>query len=249
MDLGSLSLDEIKTGFRYDGEKEAYVCNYCEKCFPKGQVFPIGGAIYDPEHAAAKHIEADHGGNVSRLLHSETKYNTLTDNQRELLSLFHSRLTNAEIAKRQNVAASTIRRQKFAFREKAKQARLYLAIYDHVFGGGGMSKDDLVPIHDRAAYYDDRYVTTEEERDTILKTYFSSLDPLVLKAFPPKEKRKVVVLTKIAEQFAPGAEYTEKDVNRILRAVYEDVPAIRRYLIMYGFLDRTQDGARYWKAN
>ena len=253
MDYDTLSLEEIKRGFRFDNDKDAYTCNYCEKPFPKGQVFPIGGAYYDPEHAAAKHIEAEHGGSFARLLYSDTKYNTLTGNQKELLSLFFSRESDAEIAKKQGVTASTIRRQKFAFREKAKQARLYLAIFEHVFGGSDMGKndarkDDIIPIHDQATYYDDRYVITEEERETILKTCFASLDPPVLKAFPPKEKKKVVILAKIAERFAPGAEYTEKEVNRILKAIYEDVPAIRRYLIMYGFLDRAQDGSRYWRT-
>ncbi|MCL2463183.1 MAG: DUF2087 domain-containing protein [Defluviitaleaceae bacterium] len=248
MDYLSLSLDDLKSGYRFDSDKDAFVCIHCEKSFPQGQVFPIADAFYDAEHAVARHIEAEHGGNLRQLLHSDTKYNTLTDNQKELLSLFRERAPDAEIAKKLNVTASTIRRQKFAFREKAKQARLYLAIFEQVFGGNDMSKDDIVPIHDQAAYYDDRYVITEEERASVLKTYFASLDPPVLKAFPPKEKRKVVILTKIAEQFKPGCEYTEKEVNQIIKAIFEDVPAIRRYLIMYGFLERTTDGAKYWKT-
>ncbi|MCL2352414.1 MAG: transcriptional regulator, partial [Firmicutes bacterium] len=179
MDIGSLTVDEIKNGCRFDAGANAWLCNHCGKSFPKGQVFPAGGVFFDAENACARHVEDGHGGNAGRLIFSDTKYNTLTANQKELLSLFGARVPDAEIAKRLGVTASTVRRQKFAFREKAKQARLYLAIFERVFGGNGSDagKDDLVPIHDQAVYYDDRYVITEEEKEAVLRACFASLDP------------------------------------------------------------------------
>ena len=93
---------------------------------------------------------------------------------------------------------------------------------------------------------DDRYLITERERNHILETTFSSFEPLVLKNFSAKEKKKVVILTKIAEQFETGKSYTEKEVNQILRPIYEDYTTLRRYLIMYGFMERAKDGSSYW---
>ena len=42
---------------------------------------------------------------------------------------------------------------------------------------------------------------------------------------------------------------TEQEVNEILRPIYEDYMTIRRYLIMYGFMERTKDGRQYWLTN
>lgn len=76
---------------------------------------------------------------------------------------------------------------------------------------------------------------------------FESLEPLKLRVFSAKEKRKVVALTKIVEQFEPGRTYTEKEVNGILRDIFDDYVTLRRYLIEYGFLERTRDCRTYWR--
>lgn len=246
MDFGKLTLDEIKQGYRYDNDTEEYICNYCGKRFAKGQIFTVADYLYEAKTAAEKHITAEHGGNFHQLVHSDTKYNTLTDVQKELLELFRTPLSDKEIAEKAGVSASTIRHQKFTFREKAKQAKLYLAVYEWAFSDKTGDKEAMIPIHDHAAYYDDRYVITEQEREQILQTAFRSLDPPRLKQFSAKEKKKVVILTKISGQFERGRTYTEQEVNEILRPVYEDYTAIRRYLIMYGFMKRTKDGKGYW---
>ena len=249
MDYAQFTVDEIKKGYRLNTAANAYVCNHCGKAFPQGQVFAIEENFYTPEYAAAKHIEAEHGGNFVQLLYADTKYNTLTDNQKELLSLFYANMPDGEIAKKLGVSASTVRHQKFMFREKAKQAKLYLAVFEGVFEDAPKNEEALVPIHNNAIYYDDRYVITEQEKAHILQTAFESLEPLKLKTFSPKEKKKVVILAKIAEQFAPGVQYTEKEVNQLIKPIYDDFPLIRRYLISYGFMQRTKDGSSYWLSH
>lgn len=246
MDYGNITLEEIKKGYWFDKKSLTYVCNYCGKEFQEGQVFSIGENFYTPEHAATKHIEVDHGGNVKQILYSDSKYNTLTDKHKELLSLFYSDMTDNEIAKTLGVSASTVRHQKFTFREKAKKAKLYLAIFESVFESESKNEEDIIPIHNNAIYYDDRYITTEKEKEHILETSFESLKPLRLKTFSPKEKKKVVILSKISEQFSLGKKYTEKEVNKIIQSIYDDYVIIRRYLIMYGFMERTKDGSSYW---
>ena len=39
MDYGKFTLEELKKGYRFDKDKEAYVCIYCEQTFPAGQIF------------------------------------------------------------------------------------------------------------------------------------------------------------------------------------------------------------------
>ena len=248
MDYGKLTLEEIKQGYRFREKSNEFNCNYCEKEYEVGQVFSIDGNLYDAEHAVAKHVDLEHGGSFQQLLHRDTKYNTLTDNQKELLSLFYAGLPDTQIAKKLGVSSSTVRHQKFTFREKAKQAKLYLAVYEHVFKDKAAGKDTIIPIHNNAIYYDERYVITEQEKEHILATSFTSLQPLKLKTFSPKEKKKVVILGKIAEQFKPDEHYSEKEVNQVLAAIYDDYASLRRYLIMYGFMERTKDCASYWLA-
>jgi Trp operon repressor len=246
MDYGKLTLDELKQGYRYDKESNAYICNYCEQHFEVGQIFSIENRFYVAEHAVSQHIKTIHEGNLLQLLTSETKYNTLTSNQKELLSLFALGVSDKEIAKKLGVTEATIRRQRFNFREKAKQAKLYLAIYEQVFDVKSTADNAIISIHNNAIYVDDRYLITEQEKQHILETSFCSLEPLILKNFSPKEKKKVVILSKIAEQFEKGKQYSEKEVNQILKPIFEDYMTIRRYLIMYGFLERTRDGSKYW---
>ncbi len=249
MDYGKMKLDEIKKGYRYDKDQDAYVCNHCGQVFNVGQVFQIDGSFFMAEPAVIKHISQRHSSNLTQLLYSESKYNTLTQNQRELLAMFYSKLSDKDMAKKLNVTEATIRRQRFTFREKAKQAKFYLAMYELVFEDEPLSAEQIIPIHNNAIYVDDRYLITEEEKQHIVETFFSSTHPLVLKSFSPKEKKKVVILGKIAEQFEYGKKYSECEVNEILKPIYDDYMTVRRYLIMYGFMERTRDGRQYWLTN
>jgi len=133
MDYEKLKLDEIKKGYHFNQEKKSYVCNYCERNFQSSHIYPINGEFFEPEQAAAKHIEVDHSGQLKLLLHSDTRYNTLTDKQIELLSLYHSGMSEDEIAKNLGMSVSKVKRQRFLLQEKAKQAKLYLAIYECAF--------------------------------------------------------------------------------------------------------------------
>ena len=243
MDYSKLTVDDLENGYRFDNDTDAYVCLTCGEQFVNGQVYPIGGSFFAAEHAAKRHIADVHGGSAALLINADTKYNTLTQNQKDLLLLIAAGASDKAIAKEMKITEATVRRQRFNFREKAKQAKLYLATYEQAFAAAG---EPLMPIHNKASFVDDRYVITEQEREKILKTCFASLDPLVLKAFPPKEKKKVVVLTAIAARFAQGKRYTEREVNEILQPVFFDFATIRRFLIIYGLMSRTRDGSAYW---
>lgn len=90
------------------------------------------------------------------------------------------------------------------------------------------------------------YELTEKDLKEAETRYIESLDPFVLKIFPAKEKKKYVLLTYIIKLFKKGIKYTEKEVNEILKPVYEDYVIIRRYLVDYQFLDRLDNGKAYW---
>jgi hypothetical protein len=241
------SLDEIKSGVACNSDGTKYTCLICDRVFEKGEVYEFGGRFYEAAKAAQLHIEREHGSLLDILAANDKKYSGLTDKQKELLKMFNRGLSDREIGQSLGLAQSTVRHQRFIFREKAKQAKLYLAIYETAFNKNNklMKEEELIKVHRGATMVDDRYFITEAEQEKIIRTVFSSVDPLKLKFFSAKEKKKIVILNKIAAQFEKDRVYTEAEVNDILSDIYEDYVTLRRYLIEYGYMQRTRDCKEY----
>ncbi len=246
MRTDELEFNEIACGYRYDANRKIYECVVCGKTFDDNEVYPMDGRFLKAARAVEVHMEAEHGDYLDGLINNDSRYNTMTDNQKQLLKLFSGGLSDQEIAKELGLSVSTIRQQRFVFREKAKQAKFYLGVYSRVFERESPESDRLVPVHEHSTVIDERVVVTEEEKEKILKTYCLSTNPLKIKLFPPKEKKKLVLLSKIAECFDSGKEYSEKEVNGMLGEIYQDFATLRRYLIEYGFMERTRDCSKYW---
>lgn len=201
-----------------------------------------------PRWAIEAHIEDEHDGAFTQLIEGGAKYNTFTDTQKALLVLFEQGYSDVEIAHKLGIKAATVRHQKFTFREKAKQAKYYLAVYEEVFGDRERKRgaDDIVDIPNSVTMLDDRYVLTEKEKSRILQAEFESLAPLRLKKFPIKAKKQVAVLSRIAEEFELGRTYSYQEMRDILKPISDDYSFFTRYLVDYGFMDRTKDGSQYW---
>ena len=248
IELKDLSAGELINGVCED--KNGYTCVYCGQRFEKGEVFPIDGRFFDAARAAALHLDT-HDDRMEQLFAAGEKNLSLTDNQKNLLLRFAEGESDADIARSLGVTASTVRHQRFMLRERAKAAKLYLAVWTMAEDGKSKKKDEaqetLLTPHEGATMVDERYVITEEEQQTILENVFLSLEPLKLKVFSKKEKKKIVILRRIAEEFKTGVQYTEPQVNDILRDIWHDFVTLRRYLIEYGYMERTRDGSSYWK--
>jgi hypothetical protein len=67
-----------------------------------------------------------------------------------------------------------------------------------------------------------------------------------LKALPAQNKKLLVILRYILENFKPGEQYPEKRVNEILRRFYDDPASLRRYLVDNQMLQREQ--GIYWRT-
>lgn len=240
------NVEDIKNGYHYHHDTQTYHCLFCDASFETGEIFPIGDRYFEAPKAVKHHIKQVHEGVFHQLLVTDSKYSTITEKQKELLGFMQQGLSDQEIASTLGISASTVRHQRFSFREKAKQAKLYLSLYELAIETPSVDKDRLIPIHEGAKMVDDRYITTKEEQEKILATVFSSLTPLKLKVFSAKEKKKIVTLQRIIEQFEKGRIYSEKQVNQILKDIYEDYPTLRRYLIEYGFMERSRDCQNYW---
>jgi hypothetical protein len=66
---------------------------------------------------------------------------------------------------------------------------------------------------------------------------------------PAQAPKLRVILEYLVTAFEPGIQYSEKEVNGVLRGFYPDVASARRALIDSGLLARESDGSRYWRPS
>ena len=64
---------------------------------------------------------------------------------------------------------------------------------------------------------------------------------------PAKHSRRRLLLEQVAMAFEPGRRYPEPVVDEILKTVFDDHCALRRYLVDESFLSRTAGGV-YWRT-
>ncbi|MDJ1110991.1 MULTISPECIES: DUF2087 domain-containing protein [Macrococcus] len=62
---------------------------------------------------------------------------------------------------------------------------------------------------------------------------------------PKKEKDKILLFDWFVTLFNHTKTYSEKEINEIIKAYYDDYAIIRRYMVDYGYLKRTDDGKCY----
>lgn len=77
----------------------------------------------------------------------------------------------------------------------------------------------------------------------VLRTYLAGGR---LRTMPRRGTKRRIVLDYLATLFEPGVRYSESEVNAALRAVYDDVAALRRYLVDEGLLSR--EAGVYWRS-
>ena len=93
------------------------------------------------------------------------------------------------------------------------------------------------------------YLPPEDEQPDVRKLLRNYLNPDgSLKQIPPQGNKLLILLNFIVEAFAFDTNYTEKEVNTILRRFHVDTAALRRYLVDTGLMARESDGTRYWRV-
>jgi hypothetical protein len=70
-----------------------------------------------------------------------------------------------------------------------------------------------------------------------------------IRQVPNQAGKLKVILDYLVAAFAPGVNYTEKEINTIIRRFNEDTAGLRRDLIDAGLLARESDGSKYWRVD
>lgn len=240
MSLSDLTIEELSRGYVDKGD--AYECIFCKEIVDAEEVFKLDDRFFTAKKAIQRHIEHEHISVFEGLLQLDKKDTGLSDIQTELLKLFATGAPDKEIVNSTSAnSISTIRQHRFKLKEKEKQAKVFLAIMQAL-----ETTKVYEPIHKGATQVDERYAITVDEKEKVLATYFKNGLDGSIESFPSKEKRKIILLQHIVTKFAVGSKYNEKEINEILKAIYSDYVSLRRYLIEYGFLDRSDDCSTYW---
>jgi hypothetical protein len=82
-----------------------------------------------------------------------------------------------------------------------------------------------------------------EDEEAVLRSFFRGGR---LTEIPVKASKRRIVLERIALEFEPGVRYDEREVNVIVGAFLNDHAALRRSLVVEGFLDR--EAGTYWRT-
>ncbi|MEG0457340.1 MAG: hypothetical protein RR549_04345 [Oscillospiraceae bacterium] len=160
IEINDLPFSEIERG--YLSNESGYTCVFCGDFFQKGEVFKIDDKFYEAKKAIEIHLKYHHNI-VEELLNISNKQLSFTSNKIELLKMFSNGFSDNEIAKQMKLSPSTIRHQRFTFREKAKNAKLYLALWNTV-NKSKNDKKEFISLHEGAKMVDDRYIITNEDK-------------------------------------------------------------------------------------
>lgn len=88
----------------------------------------------------------------------------------------------------------------------------------------------------------------EEQPEDVRKVLKAYLNPDgTIKQLPQEGRKMEIILHFIVEAFPLDTNFTEKEVNTILRRFHVDTATLRRNLIDYGLMARESDGTKYWR--
>lgn len=237
-----LTIKEIKKGYSKKGDF-LFQCLYCDQTFDDRFVYPLNegnSQLARAEGAMIYHIKHEHHGPFDALLNLDKNQTGLSDTQKTFLTLFNKDIDDQEIAEQLNITTSAVRNHRFKFKEKKRQAKILLALLESI-----EEKDQGNFIANSIIDSDERFISTEKEREKVFKTFLDENGKA--NQIPKKEKERIILIQKLAENFTSEKQYNEKEINEIISRMFEDYVTIRRYLIEYGILGRTVDGRTYWK--
>lgn len=243
----SANIEEVERGFIET--EENIKCLICEENFIKGRIYEIEGNLYEAKKAAEIHIINRHKSMLNYLLNMNSSYTGISSSQKSVIELMALGLTDKEISQKLGIANSTIRNYRYKLRKKEKQSKVFLATMNLLSKSINrdiniLEEDKICDPHKGATTLDERFNITSEEKRKVIETYIDENG--ALKSYPSREKKKVILLGEIIKNFNIGKKYTENEINRVLKRIFEDYATIRRALIQYGFLERSKDCSEYW---
>jgi len=158
-------IDELKQG--YKKQDSIYTCIICDATFHEGIIYPINDVLFDAKKAVETHVATSHNDIFEFYLGFGKVYTGLSEGHTELAKLFYKGHSDKEIVEiTSSNSISTIRNQRFAMREKYKQAKILVALVELMEEKMQQLKQErkLVDFHPKATCIDERFAITERSR-------------------------------------------------------------------------------------
>ena len=236
--IENATINELKNGYllteRFIDKAKIYTCLFCHTGYDEDDIYKFKNLLVNGKKAVKMHIAENHGEIFDNLISQDKARTGLTDTQKEFLKNYFAGMSDKEIAEKMNISESTVRYQRHSFRERAKQAKIILAL------------SELLEEQEKKLA---EWAKPVDENTKMLESLFESLSPLVLKTFnmkKKKEEKRLLILQTVARQFEKGRRYSNKQTDDILKGIYHDYATLRRSLVDYGFMERTGDCREYW---
>ncbi|MDH6364991.1 hypothetical protein M2139_001992 [Enterococcus sp. PF1-24] len=239
MEQEKLTTEKITTG--YLEKEEQLVCLFCGADFNKEEIFEIDEHFFNAKYAITNHLAKKHGGVLKAILNLSSEMTGISETQKNLMLLLSLDLKDQEIAEQLEISPSTVRNHRFKLKEKKQQALHFVAAMELLEKNNKKLRKEEIAIYN----YDSRFDINEQEREKVLANFLDEAGQVI--TIPRKAKSKIILLEYIVSSFDNEKIYSEKEVNQLIQKVCDDFAAIRRYLIEYGFLGRTNDGSKYWR--
>lgn len=232
-----ITIDSIKKG--YTQINDEYQCLHCGAVYMQHLVYPNNDVLELAEYAMQRHISEVHGGALKPLLEMEKQDSGISDIQQQFLKLMSSGVSDKEIAERLNISASAVRNHRFKLREKKKQAKILIAVMDLI-----EDKKQIPTTYKSLKDSDERFQISDKDRQDVFENFVDESGYITV--LPRKEKKKIILFQEMAKEFALNRNYSEQEVNELIKQKFADFVTVRRYLVEYGMLGRTNDGTAYW---
>jgi hypothetical protein len=88
----------------------------------------------------------------------------------------------------------------------------------------------------------------EHQREAIYKAYLNP-ERTHIKSWPATHKKACVIMEWVGTFFKEDMNYSEKEVNAILKTLFPDFVMLRRLAVDIGLLSRDLSGSSYKKRN
>ncbi len=96
--------------------------------------------------------------------------------------------------------------------------------------------------------FEGRQPQFEEKPEDVRKVLKAYLNPDgTIKQLPQEGRKMWIILQFVVDAFPLNTNFTEKEVNTLLRRFHVDTATLRRNLIDYGLMARESDGTKYWR--
>ncbi|MBK1810736.1 DUF2087 domain-containing protein [Clostridium sp. YIM B02505] len=165
--IRNATIEDYKRGYQWDAKKAQFFCLICERY------------INQEDDNLNVHMES-HGSPLERLLILDKKYTGLTEIQKEFLDMVSNKYNDKEIALKLGCAESTVRNTRFALRERARQARAFLAVME--LAEEDMPKTAIPRLR--------VFPVREEKRKALLPRFADLFEPD--KAYTEAEVKKII---------------------------------------------------------